>query len=66
MAYAMLAWTHAFEAMNGWSDARESSLQRSQELATKAITLQEGIPIAHFVSGNYTFHLGQAYFISTN
>lgn len=66
MAYAMLAWTHAFEAMNGWSDARESSLQRSQELATKAITLQEGIPIAHFVSSNYTFHLGQAYFISTN
>jgi TolB-like protein/DNA-binding winged helix-turn-helix (wHTH) protein/Tfp pilus assembly protein PilF len=51
MAYAMLAWTHAFEAMNGWSDARESSLQRSQDLATKAITLQEGIPIAHFVSG---------------
>jgi len=51
MAYAMLAWTYAFEAMNGWSDAREPSLLRSQALATKAITLQESIPVAYFVRG---------------
>lgn len=51
MAYAMLAWTHSFDAMNGWSKVRESSLQRAQEFATKAITLQEAIPVAYFVRG---------------
>lgn len=51
MAYAMLAWTHVFEAMNGWSDAREFSLRRAQGLATKAIASQKSIPIAYFVRG---------------
>ncbi|MCP4409081.1 MAG: hypothetical protein GY807_15255 [Gammaproteobacteria bacterium] len=51
LAYAMLGWTHAFDAMNGWSERREDSLQRAQELATKAIALQEAIPVAYFVRG---------------
>jgi TolB-like protein/DNA-binding winged helix-turn-helix (wHTH) protein/Flp pilus assembly protein TadD len=51
MAYAMLAWTHAFDAMNGWSQAREQSLLHARELATKALTLEEALPLAYFVIG---------------
>ncbi|MEN8133313.1 MAG: winged helix-turn-helix domain-containing tetratricopeptide repeat protein [Pseudomonadota bacterium] len=51
LAYAMLAWTHAFDAMNGWSDRRDRSLKRAQELTTKAIELQQAIPVAYFVRG---------------
>ncbi len=51
LAHAMLAWTHAFDAMNGWSDTRERSLLRAQQLATKAIELQEATPVAYFVRG---------------
>ena len=51
MAYAMLGWTHAFDVMNGWSDARDRSLLRAHELATKAISLQRSLPVAYFVKG---------------
>jgi adenylate cyclase len=51
MAYAMLAWTHAFDAMNGWSQAREQSLLRARELAAKALTLERALPLAYFVIG---------------
>lgn len=51
MAYAMLGWTHAFDVMNGWSEARDDTLLRAQELATKAISLQEALPVAYFVKG---------------
>ena len=51
MGYAMLGWTHAFDVMNGWSDARERSLQRALELATRALSLQEALPVAYFVKG---------------
>jgi len=51
MAYAMLAWTHAFEAMNGWSEVREDSLSQAQALATHAIALDETLPVAYFVTG---------------
>ena len=51
MAYAMLAWTHAFEAMNGWSEVREDSLAQAQALATHAIALDETLPVAYFVTG---------------
>jgi TolB-like protein/DNA-binding winged helix-turn-helix (wHTH) protein/Flp pilus assembly protein TadD len=51
MAYAMLAWTHAFDVMNGWSDRRKISLERAHEVATKAIALQPELPLAYFVRG---------------
>jgi adenylate cyclase len=51
MAYAMLAWTHVFDVMNGWSDARDRSLLRAEELAVKAISLQQALPVAYFVKG---------------
>jgi hypothetical protein len=34
LAYAMLAWTHAFDAMSGWGEDRRTSLDRARELAS--------------------------------
>jgi len=51
LAYAMLAWTYAFDAMNGWSEDREASLLRARELATRAIDLEQALPVAYFVRG---------------
>ena len=59
MAYAMLAWTHAFHAMNGWGDGREGSLRRAYALATQAIELQESIPLAYFVRGLVSRETGE-------
>lgn len=50
-AYAMLGWTHAFDAMNGWSPDREASLRRATDLATLAIERQADLPVAYFVRG---------------
>jgi adenylate cyclase len=51
MAYAMLAWTHVFDVMNGWSDDRQASLQRALELATRSLSLDKQLPLAYFVRG---------------
>jgi len=51
MAYAMLAWTHVFDAMNGWSDKPKQSLRDANDLATRAISLQKALPVAYFVAG---------------
>jgi len=51
MAYAMLAWTHVFDAMNDWSDNHDQSLLRARELATKAISLDKELPVAYWVKG---------------
>ncbi len=51
MAYAMLAWTHAFDAMNGWTDMREHSLGLAYALAKKAIAVNDVLPVAYFVMG---------------
>lgn len=51
MAYAMLAWTHAFDAMNGWTEDRERSLDAAWTLADKAAKLDDALPVAYFVKG---------------
>ena len=51
MAYAMLAWTHIFDAMNSWSEDHAQSLLRARELATRALALEEELPVAYFVRG---------------
>ncbi len=51
LAYAMLAWTHTFDAMNDWSVSRKESLQLALKLASKAIELDEAMPVAYFVRG---------------
>lgn len=50
-AYAMLAWTHAFDAMNGWSEVRQESLAQAHALATRAVAIDRELPIAYFVRG---------------
>jgi len=51
MAWAMLAWTHVFDAMNGWSDDRVKSLQLALEQATHALDLEQALPVAYWVRG---------------
>lgn len=51
LAYAMLGWTYAFEAMNGWSQDREASLGRALKLAEKARGIDDSIPVVYFVTG---------------
>ncbi len=50
-AHAMLAWTHVFEAMNGWSDDRPATLQQAERIATRAIEIDPVLPLAYFVRG---------------
>lgn len=59
IAYAMLAWTHAFDAMNGWSESRQESLERAKALAHRAIELDEAMPVAYFVRGIAYRELGR-------
>ena len=50
-AYAMLAWTYAFDFMNGWTDTPEKSLEIGEQLSTRALALEKNIPVAYFVRG---------------
>ena len=50
-SYAMLAWTHAYEAMNGWSNDWNTSMKQAYQFADKAIHLQPDLPVAYFVKG---------------
>lgn len=59
LAYAMLAWTYAYDAMNGWSADREKTLDRALGLARKAVSLNEALPIAYFVTGLAYRELGE-------
>jgi TolB-like protein/DNA-binding winged helix-turn-helix (wHTH) protein/Flp pilus assembly protein TadD len=51
MAHAMLAWTYAFEAMNGWTDDRLAALQQAGRIATRAIDIEPVLPLAYYVRG---------------
>jgi len=59
LAYAMLAWTYTYEAINGWSDDREGVLRRGLDLSQKAIELNKTLPVAYFVSGLSYRELGE-------
>lgn len=50
-AHAMLAWTYAFAAMNGWTDDREAALQQAINTTTRAIEIRPTLPLAYFVRG---------------
>lgn len=47
----MLAWTYAYDAMNGWGADREATLHRALGLAHKTVSLNEALPVAYFVTG---------------
>jgi adenylate cyclase len=59
LAHAMLAWTYAYDAMNGWSADREASLRHAIELASRSISLNEDSPVAYFVNGLAYRELGE-------
>jgi TolB-like protein/DNA-binding winged helix-turn-helix (wHTH) protein/Tfp pilus assembly protein PilF len=50
-AYALLAWTHTFDFMNGWSETPERSLELGEQLAGRALAIDESLPVAYFVRG---------------
>jgi TolB-like protein/DNA-binding winged helix-turn-helix (wHTH) protein/Tfp pilus assembly protein PilF len=50
-ARAMLAWTYAFAAMNGWSEDRPAALRQAEQIATRAIEIEPKLPVAYFVRG---------------
>jgi TolB-like protein/class 3 adenylate cyclase/Tfp pilus assembly protein PilF len=50
-AYVMLAWTHVFEFMNGWSNSPDKSLELAEQIATHAIDLNDSLPLAYYVRG---------------
>ena len=50
-AYVMLAWTHVFEFMNGWSNSPDKSLELAEQIATHAIELNDSLPLAYYVRG---------------
>jgi TolB-like protein/DNA-binding winged helix-turn-helix (wHTH) protein/Tfp pilus assembly protein PilF len=50
-AHAMLAWTYAFAAMNGWTDDRPGALQQAGRIASRALEIQPALPLAYYVRG---------------
>lgn len=51
LAHAMLAWTHVFEAMNGWGEDRADALLQAELTANQALELASNLPVAYFVRG---------------
>ncbi|MGI9569186.1 MAG: adenylate/guanylate cyclase domain-containing protein, partial [Desulfobulbia bacterium] len=50
-ANAYLAWTHAFEFINGWSESPELTQNLALETASKALELDDQLPLPYFVRG---------------
>ena len=53
LAYALLAWTHWFDAQNGWSDEPDLSFERAASLAEKARALDDELPDVHALQGRH-------------
>jgi len=43
-AYAILGWTYAIDARIGWSKSKKHCLERAEELARKAMALDDALP----------------------
>ncbi|MFQ5973554.1 MAG: adenylate/guanylate cyclase domain-containing protein [Alphaproteobacteria bacterium] len=51
LAYALLAWTHWFDAFHGWRENRELSFERASFLAEKARALDDALPDVYALQG---------------
>jgi adenylate cyclase len=51
LAYALLAWTHWFDAQHGWSENPELSFERASFLAEKARALDDALPDVYALQG---------------
>ena len=58
-AHAALAYTHQLDYVNQWCEAPEESLKLLDELAQRAVALDDAEPDAHFVLGLAYFWLRQ-------
>jgi len=57
LAWALIAWTHWFDAQFGWSDNPELSFERAASLTEKARTLDDELPDVYALQG--AIHLFQ-------
>lgn len=51
MARAMLAWTYAFDAANGWTSTRDRTLRNAEQEANRAIAEDPKIALSYFITG---------------
>ena len=51
LAYALLAWSHWFDAFHGWSENRVQSIQRASILAAQARSLDDSLPDVYALQG---------------
>ncbi len=51
LAYALLAWTHWFDAQFGWSDDRNNAIERAAFLAEQAWSLDHDLPDVYTLQG---------------
>jgi len=59
LAYALLAWTHWFDAQNDWSGDPAVSFERAASLAEKALALDEELPDVHALQGAIHLYQGR-------
>jgi TolB-like protein/class 3 adenylate cyclase len=59
LAYALLAWTHWFDAQHGWSENGERSFERASLLAEKARALDDALPDVYALQGAIHLYKGE-------
>ncbi len=57
-AYVNLAWTHTFDVHFGWTKSRAKSLKAADELAQKALSLDDSFAGTYGVLGSVQAHKG--------
>jgi tetratricopeptide (TPR) repeat protein len=57
-ALVNLAWTHSFDAAFGWSESRTKSLETAEELAQKALSLDDSFAGTYGVLGSVQLQKG--------
>jgi adenylate cyclase len=57
MAYAKLAYTHAADAMWGWSKDPRESLRKAYEIVNKALALDDSLDTSHYMLGMIYFNM---------
>jgi adenylate cyclase len=58
-AYALLAWTHIVDIEFGWSKSPRVSLEQSEKMALKALSLDESLDEGHQVLSHIYLHKRQ-------
>jgi adenylate cyclase len=59
VAYVSLAYTHSRDSLWGWSKSPKQSFQQAEELAEKALSLDDSLSDAYALLGNLSLWKGQ-------